>query len=153
MSNPNPNELSSDDARDTASLSRQHLRFGWWWLFGFAGLGLTLETMHGLKLGWYVDVPNETRRLMWTLAHAHGALLGLINVAFGLTLRGTPSWPERAMRLASACLLGGSVLVPGGFFFGGLVIHSGDPGLGILLLPLGGLLLLVAFGLTGTASR
>lgn len=153
MSNPNPNELSSDDARDTAGLARRHLRFGWWWLFGFAGLGLTLETMHGLKLGWYVDTPNEMRRLMWTLAHAHGALLGLVNVAFGLTVRGSPRWPERALRLASGCLLGGSVLVPGGFFLGGTVIHSGDPGLGILLLPLGGLLLLVAFALAAASQR
>ena len=153
MSNPNPNELSSDDARDAACLARRHLRFGWWWLFVFAGLGLMLETMHGLELGWHIDAPNETRRLMWTLAHAHGTLLGLVNVAFGVTVRGLPRWPERAGRLASACLLGGSVLVPGGFFLGGAVIHSGDPGVGILLLPLGGLLLLVAFVLTAVATR
>lgn len=153
MSNHNPDELSSDGARETSGLARRHLRLGWWWLFGFAGLGLTLETMHGLKLGWYVDAPNEMRRLMWTLAHAHGALLGLVNVAFGLMVRGSPLWPERALRLASACLLGGSVLVPGGFFLGGMVIYSGDPGLGILLLPLGGLLLLVTFALTAAAAR
>lgn len=158
MLDPPAHEPPSDGTRETpshevAELARRHLRLGWWWLFGFAGLGLTLESMHGLKLGWYVDTPNEMRRLMWTLAHAHGAALGLVNAAFAFTVRVSPRWPETSRRLASACLLGASVLVPGGFFLGGLVIHSGDPGLGILLLPPGGVLLLLAFGLTATSSR
>ena len=27
------------------------------------------------------------RRLMWTLAHAHGTLLGLVHIAFAVTVR------------------------------------------------------------------
>ena len=69
---------------------RRHLRFGWWALFVFLLLGATLETLHGFKAGFYLDVSNETRRLMWTLAHAHGALLGIVNVAAGLSLRALP---------------------------------------------------------------
>ena len=37
-----------------------------------------------------------------------------------------------------------SFLLPGGFFLGGTFIYGGDPGLGILLTPLGALALLVA---------
>ena len=68
--------------------TRRHLRFGWWSLLVFLTLGFTLELLHGFKVGMYLDASNETRRLMWTLAHAHGSLLGLIHVLFGLSLRG-----------------------------------------------------------------
>ena len=67
--------------------SDQHLRFGWWSLFAFLALGLVLETLHGFKLAWYLNVDVEMRRLMFTLAHAHGALFGLVNIAAGVTLR------------------------------------------------------------------
>ena len=63
-------------------LVRRHLRFGWWSLATFGLLGLVLETLHGFKVGAYLDVSNETRRLMWTLAHAHGTLLGLVHLGF-----------------------------------------------------------------------
>src|SRR5437763_12905319 len=65
----------------------RNLRFGWWSLLVFLSLGGALETLHGFKIGWYVDVGNETRRLMFTLAHAHGMLLALINIAAGFTVR------------------------------------------------------------------
>ena len=72
---------------DFTALVRLHLRFGWWALCGFVLLGIVLEGLHGLKLGFYLDLSNATRRHMWTLAHAHGTLLGLINIAYALTLR------------------------------------------------------------------
>ncbi|HEY8174006.1 MAG TPA: hypothetical protein VIH21_13040, partial [Dehalococcoidia bacterium] len=64
---------------DGMDYARRHLRFGWWSLFVFATLGLTLEALHGFKVRAYLDVSNDTRRLMWTLAHAHGTLLGLVH--------------------------------------------------------------------------
>ena len=65
------------DCDPAVDYTRRHLRFGWWSLLGFLCLGFMLELLHGFKAGFYLDVSNETRRLMWTLAHAHGALLGL----------------------------------------------------------------------------
>src|SRR6266568_6766082 len=65
----------------------RNLRFGWWLLLIFLLFGGALETMHGFKIGWYLDVGNEVRRLMFTLAHAHGTLLALVNIAAGLTAR------------------------------------------------------------------
>lgn len=132
---------------------RRHLRLGWGALLVFLTLGLVLEALHGFKLGMYLDVSNATRRLMWTLAHAHGALLGLIHLGFALTAHLLPAWEAAPRRAASNCLAAATVLLPGGFFLGGMFIHSGDPGLGILLVPVGGLLLLGSVGLVLRALR
>ena len=134
--------------RDDADYTRRHLRFGWSTLVLFVVLGAVLETLHGFKVGWYLDVGNETRRLMWTLAHAHGTLLALVHIAFALTVRVGPPADPRRRRLASSGLLLASLLLPGGFFLGGIVVHGGDPGLGILLVPVGAVLLLGAALLT-----
>jgi hypothetical protein len=124
--------------------ARRHLRFGWWSLLFFATLGLVLESLHGFKVRAYLDVSNETRRLMWTLAHAHGTLLGVVHVIFALTLASFQDVSARNLRLMSMSLVGASFLLPGGFFLGGIAFYSGDPGLGILLVPVGAVLLLTA---------
>ena len=136
-------------ADDLALLRRRHLRVGWWSLFGFAALGAVLEAMHGFKVDWYLAVGNETRRLLWRLAHAHGTFLALVQIAFGLCC----AHVERAPRLASGCLLGAAVALPAGFWLGGFGVVGGDPGLGIVLVPLGVVLLLVAVGGMATALR
>jgi hypothetical protein len=128
--------------------ARRHLRFGWWSLFVFAMLGLTLEALHGFKVRMYLDVLNDTRRLMWTLAHAHGTLLGLVHVIFGLMVRVAPEMSSWNLRQISSSLIAASVLLPGGFFLGGVVFYSGDPGVGVILVPIGAVLLLYAlFGM------
>lgn len=119
--------------------SDKHLRFGWWSLFIWLCLGLVLETLHGFKVGWYLDVGAEMRRLMFTLAHAHGTLLALVNIAAGLTARAKSAELPRG---ASGALIWGALLLPAGFLLGGVWIHDGDPGVGVALAPVGGLLLL-----------
>ena len=140
---------------DTFDYVRRHLRFGWWSLLFFLTLGMLLEAMHGFKVGWYLDASNSTRRLMWTLSHAHGTLLALVNIAFAATLALLPGQAARSRRLVSPCLMGATLLLPGGFLLGGVVVYDGDPGVGIFLLPVGALLLFVAVLLTasGVASR
>ena len=117
----------------------RNLRFGWWSLLVFLSLGAALETLHGFKIGWYVDVGNETRRLMFTLAHAHGTLLALVNIAAGLTERNMDRFSLRPS--VSFALIWAAILLPAGFFLGGIVIYDGDPGLGVWLVPIGALLL------------
>jgi hypothetical protein len=136
----------------SSSYTLLHLRFGWWSLLVFAALGLGLETLQGFKVPLYVDVSSDTRRLMWTLAHAHGVGLALVHLLFALSL---PSLPPRAARdrLVSRCLIAASVLLPGGFFAGGLVYYGGDPGLGILLVPVGAVLLLAAIFIVARATK
>ncbi len=140
--------LAQDMPQDHGShLRLRHLRFGWTALLFFAALGMTLELLHGFKVGWYVDVTSETRRLMWRLAHSHGTFLALVNVVFGLCLHCTRSGKAPGRRVASACMIVSALLVPGGFFLGGLQVYSGDPSLGIMLVPLGTVALLLALGL------
>jgi hypothetical protein len=127
-----------------AALRRRHLCFGWSALLLFAGLGVALEAMHGFKVAWYLDVANETRRLLWRLGHAHGVLLALVHIAFASTVNQLGSCP----RLASPALIGAGIAMSGGFLLGGIDIHGGDPGLGIILLPLGAALLLLGLAST-----
>ena len=117
----------------------RNLRFGWWALLFFLSLGAVLETLQGFKIGWYLDVGNETRRLMFTLAHAHGTLLALVNIAAGLTARNVDRFSLRPS--VSFALIWAAILLPAGFFLGGIVIYDGDPGLGVWLVPIGAALL------------
>lgn len=128
----------------TSHYSRLHLRFGWWSLLVFASLGLVLETLHGFKVALYLDLANDTRRLMWTLAHAHGIGLALVHLLFALQVQVLPAQGASRHALVSRLLIASSILLPGGFFAGGVVYYGGDPGLGILLVPVGAVLLLIA---------
>jgi hypothetical protein len=132
--------VSDDNALAAARVIRRHLRFGWSALLVFAVVGLTLETLHGFKVRWYLDVTNETRRLMWTLAHAHGTLFGILNVIYGLTVAATAHSAPHP--LTSRGLIAAGVLLPAGFFLGGLAPYGGDPAPGILLVPVGASLLI-----------
>ena len=60
-------------------LVERHLRLGWWGLLLFLSMGGALELLHALKVGFYLDVSNETRRMLWTLSHAHGTLLAMLH--------------------------------------------------------------------------
>jgi hypothetical protein len=140
--------MTDQSTQSTEVLIARHLRVGWWSLLAFLSLGGVLELLHGLKVAWYLDVSSDTRRLMFTLAHAHGTLLALMHVAFAVSLRSLPGFADRSRTLASACLSGAGLLLPAGFFLGGLFTHAGDPGLGIFLVPPGALLLFVAVLLT-----
>jgi hypothetical protein len=136
-----------------AALSAKHLRLGWYFVAFYLTMGLCLEVMHGFKVDWYLNVSNETRRLMFTLAHSHGTLLGILHIAFGLTLRATEASGESWAKRAGACLTGAAILLPGGFLLGGIIIYGGDPGRGVLLVPVGAVLLLFAVITTAVNLR
>jgi hypothetical protein len=136
---------------DTAvrRIQLRHLRVGWAALLGFATLGVVLEMLHAFKVPWYLGVATESRRLLWTLAHAHGTALGLVNLALAAVSR---LLPGRLHPAASTSLVVGTILVPGGFFLGGAFVHGGDPGLGAVLVPPGALFVLVSLALIVRAS-
>jgi len=119
-----------------------------WGLLLFLTFGVVLEALHGFKIGLYLAVENEPRRLAWRLAHAHGTLLSLVHVVFGLLLGSRYAPNAAAAERASRLLVAATLLLPGGFLLGGLFVHGGDPGLGILLVPLGALALFAALFIT-----
>lgn len=134
---------------------RAPLRTGWLLLAFFLPLGLSLEALHALKVEVYLG--SALRRELWTLAHAHGNLLGMLCLLFAAL--GAKVTADDARRRRLGLLLStGAVMMPLGFLFGGVMNSEGDPSLAIVLVPLGGLVLLVAllgaaraaFSATGT---
>jgi hypothetical protein len=118
---------------ESGALVRRHLAFGWFGLTLGGTLGLFLEGLHALKAPVYLDAGSATTRLMWRLAHAHLGLLSLMSLALAFTMTQVPAdWrpPSRWLSLGSVCL-------PLGFFLGGFGAQGGDPGFGIILVPLG----------------
>ena len=100
--------------------------------------------MHGFKVQWHLDPGFETRRLLWRMGHAHGALLSRVQLSFAVTIPHARPKNGKGLRLASALLLLAGFLLPLGFFPGGIRTYGGDPGPGILLSPIGAGCLLVA---------
>lgn len=121
--------------------SRAALRLGWTLLAIFLLGGLTLEFLHLIKAPWYLEV--RIRRELWVLAHAHGALLAVLNLLFAYSA--AHCLPEERKRaLASRMIRWGAVLVPAGFFLGGLGNSESDPSLFIIATPVGALMVLHA---------
>jgi hypothetical protein len=116
------------------------LRTGWLLLAVSLPFGVTLEGLHGFKVQAYLA--SDMRREMWRLAHAHGTLLGILCLVF--TALAERQVAERIRASVARQLRWGAVLMPLGFFLGGVLNSEGDPSLGILLVPLGALLLVVA---------
>ncbi len=134
------------------SIVRFHLLIGWWSLLVFLTLGIALEYLHAFRVRSYVDLGEpEVRRLMWTLAHVHGALISVVHLGFAFTAHFLVGWNSRARGLASCCLTAAGVFMPIGFFLGGTFVTDGDPGLGVYLVPPGALLLFAAVLLTGVS--
>ncbi len=139
-----PPKKPSANAPSALPEERRHFKFGWWSLFGFVCLGVVLEAFLAFRIGWYMNSgDNETHRLMLRLGHAHGTLLSLVNIAFAAGLS-RMNLAKAARRLISRCLTAATLLIPGGFILGGLVTYGSEPGLGIVLLPVGAIFLLVA---------
>lgn len=140
---PSPSDRSAATTAEIAAL--KSLRNGFTALLLFVAGGLTLEFLHLIKAPWYLE--SHLRRELWVLAHAHGALLALFNLAYAALLP----------RLAAAARAGvwlrwGAALVPAGFLLGGIGNSEGDPSLAIVLTPIGALAVLIALTLCVKAA-
>lgn len=107
----------------------------------FLASGLWLEAMYGLRAEGWIDDP--LRREFLRLGHAHGGLLGLLNIALAWSLERLRTPAAWARKIRVAALLG-AALVGLGFMLGGLLHGPTDPGLPILAVPAGAMLLLSA---------
>jgi hypothetical protein len=119
----------------------RHVRLSLGCIAIFLAMGLWLEAMMGLRAQGWMD--DTLRREMLRLGHAHGGLLGLLNLglAWAMGRLETPAPWARRIRLAA---LLGAVLVGGGFIGGGLWHGPTDPGPIVLVVPAGAMLLLTA---------
>lgn len=131
--------------------ARRHLRWGWWSLLFFLTLGMVLELLIGFR---YLGEVQEMRRTMWRLTHAHGTLLSLVHIAWGATLPMLGRSGLRLRALASPCLYAASIALPSGFALGGAFVKRGglEPGIGVVLVPVGGAVLFLAVLLAAIAA-
>jgi hypothetical protein len=134
----------NESSPECAERIRHHMRVGWHGLLVFGALGTLLEILHAWKNPAYLGVGNEMRRLMWTLAHAHGLGLSLVQLGYAATLAVLFGELRPRLLRASRLLDAGTLLVPLGFFLGGAVPYKSDPGIGVILVPVGALLFLAA---------
>jgi hypothetical protein len=109
----------------------RHLRLSLATTAIFLAMGLWLETMLGLRAQGVVD--DALRREFLRLGHAHGALLGLLNVVLGLAMARLHTPVAWATRIRLAAFLG-ALAVGFGFVGGGLWHGPTDPGPLVLLL-------------------
>jgi hypothetical protein len=121
-------------ASETSPVERAHLRLGWLLLLAGVMGGVVAEGLLGFK--WAGLMSDPLRRELLRLAHFHAGLLGLVNLVYARFAEG-PGLSERTRRTASQALWWGSVCLPSGFLLGGLWHPEGDPGLGIVLVPIG----------------
>ena len=141
--------MTTAPAKPTDPAIQKTLRAGWLLLAIALPLGVTLEALHGFKVQAYLA--SDMRREMWRLAHAHGTLLGILCLVSGLLADAHIAEAVRPRVLAM--IRWGAVLMPLGFFLGGVLNSEGDPSLGILLVPIGALLLVVALVRVALAPR
>jgi hypothetical protein len=119
--------------------ARIHARFGWTLFFVALAFGSVLETLEGFR--WMALVSDPWKQRLWSLAHFHGAALGLLNLVY-VQWADTPALGEGRRKVASRMLMVGSVAMPLGFLLGGIAHPEGDPSIGILLSPVGALFVL-----------
>jgi hypothetical protein len=121
-------------ASESSPLRRAHLRLGWLALLVGVVAGVAIEGLLGFR--WAGIVSDPLRRELLRLAHFHAGLLGLVNLVYA-GFAEPPGLSARLQRAASRALRWGTVALPSGFLLGGLWHPEGDPGLGIVLVPLG----------------
>jgi hypothetical protein len=119
------------------------IRHGWISLAAWILFGILIEGFIGFRSPALLD--DAVRREMFRLAHAHGTLLNLVLIAAAICAR------LDLIRLGSIASLGlrsAVVLLPTGYLLAGIWHFKDDPGVGILLVPTGAVLLLaVALGI------
>ncbi len=122
-------------------------RFGWTSLLFWTCAGLLLEAAHGWKVSAVLD--DELVRTLLRLAHAHGVGLSIVAIVHGEL---ATDWLGERARSVAIALRTGVILIPLGFALGAIAHPEGDPGFGVLLVPIGALALIVALARTAHAA-
>jgi hypothetical protein len=115
------------------------LRQAWISLGIWIAFGILIEGLIGFRTPALVD--DSLRKDLFRLAHAHGTLLNLVLLVMAICARLDLVRPAHS---AIVSLRLAAIFLPFGFLFGGLWHYSDDPGIGIVLVPIGALLLLFA---------
>ena len=123
--------------RSTLPEAAALIRQGWISLAVWIAFGILIEGFIGFRTPALLD--DSIRRELFRLAHAHGTLLSLVLITAAICAR---LELIRLDRIAALGLRSAALLLPVGFLLGGLWHFKDDPGLGIVLVPVGAVLLL-----------
>ncbi len=115
------------------------LRQGWISLALWIAFGILLEAFNAFRSPAFMD--DHVRREMFRLAHSHGTLMNLVLIAAAICARLDLI---AFSRMSSVGLRTSVVMLPAGFLLGGLWHFKDEPGLAILLVPIGAVLLLAS---------
>src|SRR5580704_2304258 len=95
-------QLKNNDLNNLCrTVAQHHYCIGWCALLLFLSMGAFLEFLHGFKFSFYLNLEHKLRRELWTLAHAHGTLLALIQIGFAAGLMQFGNWTARRLKLVS----------------------------------------------------
>jgi hypothetical protein len=108
---------------------------GWLGVAVWLGFGLLLESLTAYRIPSYLNDP--LRQELFRLAYVHGMLLNIILLTAAICANRGLTLISKTARWSLGT---GSVLLPLGFLLGGIWHFEGEAGLGIWLVPLGGLL-------------
>lgn len=137
-------EKTETTPKNVFSLARQ----AWFGLAFWMSLGLLLEGLIAFRSPAYLQDP--IRREMFRLAHAHGTLFSVLLIITQLWLshakQSVPAMAELPLRV-------GTVLMPVGFALGGIWHSATDPGIGVFLAPVGGVLVIFAAVSIGLSAK
>jgi len=100
--------------------------------------GLLLESLIGYRVPAYLR--DDLRREIFRLAHTHGALLNIVLLGAALAIDRRLVCPSKAGLWS---LRIGAILMPVGFLLGGIWHTESEPGIGVWLAPLGGVLVIL----------
>lgn len=125
----------SRPTNDGAPLIRQ----AWISLALWIAFGILLEGFRAFRSPAVLD--DAVRQDMFRLAHSHGTLLNLVLLAAAICSR---LEMIRLGPMASLGLRSSVILLPLGFLLGGSWHFKDEPGLGILLVPIGAVILLAS---------
>ena len=125
------------------------IRQGWISLAVWIAFGILIEGFIGFRTPALLDDP--VRRDLFRLAHAHGTLLSLVLIVAAICARLELIAIGRG---ASICLRLAGLFLPLGFLLSGIWHYKDDPGIAIVLAPIGAVLLLgTAIHFVWSASR
>lgn len=115
---------------------------GWLLLSALLVSGGGMSILIMTKSSFWVD--NPLRQVYIPLGHAHAGLLAIVMLLMGLYLDKT-RLSEGIRKWAAIMYIAGALLMPGGFLFAGLPEGATEPGKEIIMVPIGGALVGIAW--------
>ena len=102
------------------------------------------------KTSGYMD--NPLRQNFFRAGHAHAGVIVILSLLCQV-LADAATLPAWLLWIARIAVPLAAILIPAGFFLGGVSHSEGDPSPGVLLVPVGALLLFVAIWLIILSAR